>query len=95
MFLVVSRWKPFDGKREEFESKGREMRAVLRSQPGVAMIETFEDGDAFVAVHAYESEDAYQRVIQDPNGVFNRKAQEMGLESVAEWLGSQRGPTLD
>jgi heme-degrading monooxygenase HmoA len=93
MYLVISQWKPKPGREAEFETIGRNMRALLRSTPGVQFVEGIEGPDSFYAVHAYDDEAAYNRIVQDPNGPFNRAAAEHGIEDVADWLSSVKGTT--
>jgi heme-degrading monooxygenase HmoA len=93
MYMVISKWKPMPGRETEFEEIGRNMRATLRSQPGVVLIEGIEGPDAYHVVHVYEDEAAYSRVVDDPQSVFNQQAQQLGIENVAEWLSSVKGVT--
>ncbi len=95
MYIVVSRWEPVAGKEEEFEAKGKTMRNMLRSQPGIKMIEGFrsEDGGA-VAIVGYESKDAYERIINDPDGPFATAAEAQKIEETARWVRSERGEAM-
>jgi heme-degrading monooxygenase HmoA len=95
MYIVISQWKPKPGREDEFKAIGQKMRGILRSTPGVQMIEGFEGPECFYAVHAYDDEAAYNRIIQDPNGPFNQAASEHAIEDVADWLGSVKGASLD
>jgi hypothetical protein len=93
MYLVISQWKPRPGREADFERIGSTMRAFLRSQPGVTFVEGVEGPDCFYAVHAYEDEATYNRIVSDPNGPFNQAAAENKIEDVADWLGSVKGQT--
>lgn len=96
MYMVVSKWRPLPGKEDAFIEKGRAMRAMMRSQPGVKMMEGFRSEDGtFCSVHVYDSEESYRRIVHDPNGPFATAAAEHGIESVGEWIGSERGETQD
>lgn len=94
MYLVISRWRPVAGREEDFDRISRAMREILRSQPGVTFLEAIEGPDCFYAVHGYESEEAYRRIIEDPHGTYLRAASEHMLEEVAEWLGSIKGNAI-
>lgn len=93
MFMVISQWKPKPGKEAEFESISSSMRSLLRSTPGVSFIEGIEGPDCFYAVHAYDDEAAYNRIVQDPSGPFANAAAEHKIDEVADWLGSVKGET--
>ena len=45
--------------------------------------------------HAYDDEDAYNKIVNDADGPFARAASEHGIEDVADWLGSVKGVTRD
>lgn len=95
MYMVVSRWEPLPGKTDEFALKGKAMRGLLMTLPGVTLVEGFvaEDGAA-VAVVGYESREAYDRIVNDPNGPFVKAATENNLEELATWVRSERGETI-
>lgn len=95
MYLVISRWRPREGREDEFERVSRILRDTLRRQPGVIFLEAIEGPNCFYAVHGYESEETYRHIIEDPHGPFCRAANEQMLEDVAEWLGSVKGPSMD
>lgn len=95
MYLVISRWRPREGREEEFAQVSRIMRHTLRRQPGVVFLEAIEGPECFYAVHGYESEEMYRHIIEDPRGAFLRAASEQMLEDVAEWLGSVKGESMD
>jgi hypothetical protein len=94
MYLVVSRWEALPGKEAEFEQRGISMRDLLRKQPGVKLVEAFGSNGTRVVVHGYEDEATYDRVISDPNGPFVAASNETGIETVARWLGSEKGTTV-
>ncbi len=93
MYLVVSHWKIVPGHEEAAETAGRAMRDLLRKQPGVLSLNSIESNGKVVVVHTYADEDAYNRVVSDPTGVFENAAKEHKLEEHMEWIGSDRGPT--
>ena len=95
MYLVISRWKPKPGREADFESVGKKMRGILRGTPGVKFVESIEGPDCYYAVHAYEDEAAYTRIVEDPNGPFNQAASENQIDAAADWLGSVKGPTKE
>ncbi len=94
MYLVVSKWQALPGKEEEFEEIGKKMRDLLRSQPGVVMVEAFKCDGYNVAVAGYENEEVYNQLIHDPNGPFETAARGHNVEEIARWLGSEKGETL-
>ena len=92
MYFVVSKWECIPGHEEEFLEKGLAMRKLLKRQPEVKLFESFRNGmGEVVIVMAYESEDAYKAVIQDPNGAFARAMVEHKVEEHSRWLWSERG----
>lgn len=94
MYLVVSKWQALQGKEEEFDELGKKMRNLLRSQPGVVMVEAFKCDGYIVVIAGYENEEVYNNVVNDPNGPFEAAAREHNLEEIARWLGSERGETI-
>lgn len=95
MYIVVSQWKPKPGREADFENVGRQMRDLLRQQPGVKMIEAFPGPESTYAVHVYENEAAYSKVVDAPDSFFNQMASKHGIEDVADWVGSVKGTTKD
>jgi len=93
--MVVSHWKPLPGKDSDFEEMGRKAREFMRGQDGVDLISSFHSGDEYVVVHAYRDADAYSRIVEDESGPFAKMMQELNIEQYAEWLGSERGETMD
>jgi len=94
MYIVVSHWRPKPGQETEFETLGKKMGEELKSQPGVKFLETFKAGDQYVAVHAYQDEATYKKLVDDPNGPFMKLMAESDFEKVGEWLSSERGEAL-
>ena len=96
MYMVVSKWEIIPGKEDVVEREGRQMREYLRSLDGVEFVETFraEDGSG-IAVLGYRDEDTYRRIIQDPEGPFEKRARELRLEDNMRWVWSERGETVD
>jgi len=95
MYMVVSHWKPHPGKDSDFEAAGLKARAFMRSQDGVDLISSFRSGDEIVVVHAYKDADTYSRIVEDENGPFANMMKELNIEQYAEWIGSERGETID
>ena len=93
MYLVISQWKAKPGRDQEFEAIGHRMRDLMRQTPGVTFVEAIQGPDSIYAVHGYEDEAAYNRIVQDPNGPFAQAASEHGIEDVADWLNSVKGNT--
>ena len=92
MYLVVSRWKPVPGKEDEFEARGKQVRKILRKQPGVKMLEHFvtENGEV-IAIHGYTNEKSYRKVVHDPKSAFNKALEQHNVDEVAKWIGSDMG----
>jgi hypothetical protein len=96
MYTVVSRWEALPGKWDQFEAVGRKMRQAIRSWPGVESVQGVQiGGDALLAIIGYKSEADYQRLIQDPEGPFEKAGKENGIENVARWVWSERGESMD
>lgn len=93
MYLVVSRWEALPGREGEIQERARPIRQVLRAQPGCLIVESINDGQRALAVHAYENEDAYKRIVLDENGPFARAVAQYRLEEVARWVSSEAGYT--
>lgn len=94
MYMVVSRWEIAPGREEDFEQKGKVVRGILRSQPGVVRVEGVRDGRDVYAIHCYESEQDYNRIVQDPNGPFAKAVEEHNLDGIGTWIHSVRGPGI-
>ncbi len=94
MYIVISKWKSKDGNVDRITELGKPLRKLLRTQPGVRMIETVIEGDTAHVIHVYDDEAAYQKHLNDPNSAFNKAMQESGIENHAEWLGSVRGEAV-
>jgi hypothetical protein len=95
MYVVVSEWEPLPGKEDAFDPIALNVARVLRTQPGVVMLEVFDSGGKKMSVHGYKDEATYRALVQDPNGVFARAVTESGLDQIARWVRSERGETLD
>jgi hypothetical protein len=95
MYLVVSHWEPLPGKEDEFLRIGREMSAFMRSQPGVVFLNGFVTPDGkHVAIHAYQDEATYRRLVSDDNSPMEQEAARRNMDEVARWLGSERGESI-
>ncbi|MDQ2987335.1 MAG: hypothetical protein M3R13_11580 [Armatimonadota bacterium] len=94
MYMVVSHWKPLPGKQAEFEKNGLEARRRGRGIEGVVSIEAFWSGDEIVVVHTYTDAETYGRLMAD-DGPFAENMKDIGIEEAGEWIGSERGETLE
>jgi len=94
MYIVVSHWRPKPGQDAEFVARSTKMGGQLKSEPGVVFLEEFKSGDKYVAVHAYQDEATYKKLVDDPNGPFMKLMAESDFEKVGEWLSSERGEAL-
>lgn len=94
MYIVISRWEAVPGRQEDFDRIGPQVGAILRQQPGVRMVEVFKSGGQHVAVHTYDDEAAYRRIVHDPAGAFAKAVESFGLENVARWISTESGESL-
>ncbi|NUM39550.1 MAG: hypothetical protein HUU52_10555 [Armatimonadetes bacterium] len=94
MYMVVSTWRIAPGMKDEAQRRSSPVREVLRSQPGVMLVEAIYEDDEAVAVHIYKTEQDYDRIVNDPNGPFVQALEKHSLEEVMTWEGSRRGPTV-
>jgi heme-degrading monooxygenase HmoA len=95
MYLVVSRWEIIPGKESEFEERGRAVREALRSTPGVKLVEGYRTDNGVVAIAGYESQEAYDRIVNDESGPFAKAAAQHRLEECGRWISSERGESLN
>jgi hypothetical protein len=58
------------------------------------MVETIRDGEHYVTVHGYASEEAYRAVVDSDGSPFNRAAAESRIEEYGRWVSSSRGETV-
>jgi hypothetical protein len=91
MYLVVSKWEVLPGKETEFESASKKMRELIRSWPGVRLVEGLRNENGAIAVVGYDDEDTHRRLVLDPGGPFEKHAAELSLDSLARWVWSERG----
>ena len=95
MYMVVSHWRPLADKQAEFVEIGRKARAAMRDIAGVELIEAFWSGDEIVVIHGYTDFDAYSRLVTAEDGEVARQMAELGVEAAGEWLGSEKGESID
>lgn len=93
--MVVSRWKARPGHEDEFEQIGRNTRDKLAGIQGVELMEAFDAGDYKVVVHGYTDEATYRKLVDDPNGAVAQAMKDADVEGAGEWMGSDRGETLE
>lgn len=95
MYIVVSKWRAKDGRRDDFETRSKPVREALRATPGVSYVQGFESEDgSVVAIVGYDSEDSYNTVTNDPNGPFEKSLAANSLEEVSDWVWSERGHSI-
>lgn len=94
MYMVVSKWQALPGKEAEFEQSGPKAREALKSQPGVEFVEAIKADGHYTVVHAYADEAAYHRIVDSPDSAFSQALKANNVESLAQWVGSERGETL-
>lgn len=96
MYIVVSRWEIIPSMQEEFESRGKSVRNILRSTPGVQLMEGFQTEEGgVVAIIGYDSRESYDRIVNDPNGPFAKAVAEHRLEECGHWVRSERGESMN
>ncbi len=96
MFIVISKWRPLPGKENEFSEIGAKMRSRMRNFPGVKFVHGLKnEEDQPIAIVGYESKEAWDSIVNDPNGPFALAAQEHNIEEIAEWISSDRGESID
>ena len=95
MYMVVSHWRPLPDKQAEFIEIGKKARQDMRDIAGLEFIEAFWSGDEIVVVHAYFDFDTYNRLVTAEDGDVARHMAESGIEAAGEWLGSEKGETID
>ena len=95
MYMVVSRWKALPGHEDEFEQIGRSTRDKLSGIPGVEFLKAFDAGDYKVVIHGYADEPTYHKLVDDPNGAIAQAMKDENVEGVGEWIGSDRGETVE
>ncbi|HXH60859.1 MAG TPA: hypothetical protein VNI20_05820 [Fimbriimonadaceae bacterium] len=95
MYGVVARWE-FDPKDEaEIRSKIGPMTNEMLKWPGVvSSIDIKIAPNAILSVMTYSDEDAYQKLIHDPNGPFEKAAKDHDIERLAKWVWSERGEVV-
>jgi heme-degrading monooxygenase HmoA len=95
MYVVASTWEIVKGKRAEAEALGIKMRSLMRAQSGIESMLHFPTGeDEIMVVVSYSDEAAYNRIINDPNGPFEKALKEVDLESTMRWKQSWRGTAV-
>ncbi|HET6645188.1 MAG TPA: hypothetical protein VFG65_06795 [Fimbriimonadales bacterium] len=95
MYMVVSRWKALPGHEEEFEQVGRNTRDKLTGIQGIEFMKAFDAGDHKVVIHGYTDEPTYRKLVDDPNGAIAQAMKDTNIESVGEWMGSDRGESIE
>ena len=95
MYIVVSHWKPVPGQEAKFEELGKSARSQARGVDGLEMMEAFRSGDEVVVIHAYRDYETYARLVESEDGEIARSMANLGIEQAGEWIGSERGETID
>ena len=95
MYMVVSHWRALPGKESEFEERGMRARAMLKGTEGLVLSEAIRSGDGIVVVHAYQDYETYSRLVESEDGAIAKMMAEVGIEDSGEWLGSEKGETIE
>lgn len=92
MYVVISKWEFDPSKESEVRERANKMRTLLRSWPEVEFSYNVKAGDNYaLVVIGYSDKAAYERLIQDPEGPFEKAAKEAAIEQYATWVWSERG----
>lgn len=95
MFIVVSKWEALPGREAEWRAKSQAIGAKLRAVPGVEALYRFENEvGQLVVIMGYADEATYLALVDERGGVSQVMA-ESNLESVARWVSSERGRSVD
>jgi hypothetical protein len=96
MFVVISKWEIDAVHDEAVRESARKMMADIRSWDGVESAFNVKAGDNYVlAVISYTDQAAYDKLISDPEGPFEKAAAKHGMEDHARWVWSERGDVVE
>jgi heme-degrading monooxygenase HmoA len=95
MFMVVSHWKPLAGQETRFEEIGRQARSEIRGTDGIELVEAFRSGDEYIVIHGYRDYDTYARLVESEDGPVAQSMMKLRVDEFGEWLGSERGETIE
>ncbi len=96
MYIVSSKWEPLEGFEKAWQESSASTGHQLRAIPGVEFLHRFKNEQGQVVVTmGYTDEPTYQRLVIDPNGAVARLMAETDIESVARWISSERGESVD
>ncbi|MBV6458388.1 MAG: hypothetical protein HONBIEJF_01515 [Fimbriimonadaceae bacterium] len=95
MFIVVSKWSFLPGREEEWREISKTTRQRINGIPGVEFVHGFvsQSGEA-VAVIGYTDEATYNRLVNEPDGDVVKAMADTNVESVGQWLSSDRGESI-
>lgn len=70
-------------------------RSRIAAVPGVDLIQGFisESGEA-IAIIGYTDEATYNRLVNEPGGAVAQAMADTNIESVGQWISSDRGVTM-
>lgn len=92
MYIVVSKWQWDVSHEAEVRASARKMMKELNSWDEVDFAYNVRvEENTVLAVIAYTSQAAYDRLINDSNGRFATAAREYEIEKYATWMWSERG----
>lgn len=96
MYIVVSRWEALPGRETEWRSVSQTIGASLRAVRGVEVLHRFENEEGqLVVVMGYPDEATHHALVNDLNGMVARVMADADIESVARWVSSERGVSID
>lgn len=96
MFIVLSRWEALPGHETEWHEMSQDIGATLRAVPGVEFLHRFENDEGqLVVMMGYSDEATYHALVDDSNGAVVRAMADSNIESVARWISSERGVSVD
>jgi|CXWL01.1.fsa_nt_gi hypothetical protein len=96
MNIVSSKWEAIEGRENDWQELAARTGPKLRAIDGVEFLHRFQNESGQVVVTmGYTDEPTYQRLVNDPNGAVAQMMADTGIESMARWISSERGESVD
>lgn len=96
MYIVVSKWEALPGREAEWHATSQAIGLKLRAVPGVVALHRFEnEAGQLVVVMGYADEATYRALVDEEGGGVHQVMSEANIESVARWVSSERGRSVD
>ena len=96
MFIVTSKWKPKEDQIDAWREATAKTREDLLQFPGVEMMYRYvnDEGDVIVII-GYADKATWSSLVEDPNGAVAQHMAANNIETMADWISSDRGETVD